>query len=57
MSGSSVGALEPQAELGDAAFEKFLIAQRRPIGRFHFAHDINLSRLRKMMMQNSCLKN
>src|SRR6267154_1801702 len=28
--------LEPQTELGDAALEKLLIVQRRPINRFHF---------------------
>ena len=28
--------LEPQTELGDAAFEKLLIVQRRPINCFHF---------------------
>ncbi|PYK88036.1 MAG: hypothetical protein DMF47_01260, partial [Verrucomicrobia bacterium] len=36
-------ALEPQAQLGDAAFEKILVAQGRPIGSFHFAHGISPS--------------
>jgi hypothetical protein len=43
MSGSSVVPSEPQAELGDATFEKLLVAQRCPIGRFHFAHGISPS--------------
>jgi hypothetical protein len=34
-------AIEPQTERGDAAFEKFLVAERWPIGRFHFRHGIS----------------
>jgi hypothetical protein len=33
--------IEPQTERGDAAFEKFLVAERWPIGRFHFRHGIS----------------
>src|SRR5207244_9696574 len=33
-------ALEPQAKIGDAAFEKFLVTQRCPIGSLHLAHGI-----------------
>jgi hypothetical protein len=40
-------ALEPQAELGDAAFEEIWVAQRCPIGSFHFAKGISSRRRSK----------
>jgi hypothetical protein len=36
--------IEPQTERGDAAFEKFLIAQRCPIGRYYMEY-ISLPKL------------
>src|SRR4029453_15485423 len=32
--------LKAQTKCGDPAFEKFLVAQGRPIGSFHLAHGI-----------------